>query len=201
MVEVYLSPSVQEWNLGYGDYGTEEQRMNLVTDVVGYELERLGISYIRNAPEMRLQEVVTESNAANPGIHVAIHSNAANGNARGAEVYAHRFGGDSERLARDIYAQLEAITPVEDLGVKEGYSAFNGQGYYELRRTSAPAVLVEVSFHDNPEDARFIIENTVEIGIAIARGIAEYLDVPWTPDSPEDLEALKQLYDNRYFTE
>ena len=51
------------------------------------------------------------------------------------------------------------MTPVEDLGVKEGYSMFNGQGMYELRRTVAPAALVEVSFHDNPEDARFIVDN------------------------------------------
>lgn len=27
---VYLSPSIQEGNIGYGDYGTEEERMNEV---------------------------------------------------------------------------------------------------------------------------------------------------------------------------
>jgi len=35
-VSVYLSPSVQQWNVGWGNYGTEEYRMNLVADVVEY---------------------------------------------------------------------------------------------------------------------------------------------------------------------
>ena len=59
----------------------------------------------------------------------------------------------------DIFEFLEPLTPTSDLGVKEGYSTFNGQGMYELRRTVAPAVLAEVGFHDNPDDAQFIIDN------------------------------------------
>lgn len=179
MVDVYLSPSVQEWNIGVGDYGTEEERMNQLADIVQAELERNGLTVARNSPEMTLREVVEDSNAANPRIHVALHSNAYNGNARGAEVYAHRFGGNAEALARDIYGYLEDVTPVEDLGVKEGYSMFNGQGMYELRRTVAPAALAEVSFHDNPEDARFIVDNMEEIGQAIARGILDYFGMPY----------------------
>ena len=179
MADVYLSPSVQEWNVGVGDYGTEEQRMNELADIVQAELERNGLNVVRNRPEMTLQQVVADSNAVSPRIHVALHSNAYNGNARGAEVYAHRFGGNAENLARDIYASLSAVTPVEDLGVKEGYKMFNGQGMYELRRTTAPAALVEVSFHDNPEDARFIIDNMETIGQAIARGILNYFGMQY----------------------
>lgn len=63
MVDVYLSPSLQEWNVGVGNYGTEEQRMNLLADVVQYELERHGLDVARNRPEMSLAEVVRESNA------------------------------------------------------------------------------------------------------------------------------------------
>ena len=106
MAVVYLSPSVQSWNVGYGNYGTEEQRMNLIADVVQYDLERHGVQVVRNNPEQSLREIVAESNAVGPDAHVAIHSNASNGNARGAEIYVHRFGGASERLARDIYQYL-----------------------------------------------------------------------------------------------
>ena len=31
---VYLSPSVQENNIGIGNYGTEEKRMNEIADIV-----------------------------------------------------------------------------------------------------------------------------------------------------------------------
>lgn len=76
MAVVYLSPSVQSWNVGYGNYGTEEQRMNLIADVVQYDLERHGVQIVRNNPEQSLREIVAESNAVGPDIHVAIHSNA-----------------------------------------------------------------------------------------------------------------------------
>ena len=197
-VDVYLSPSLQEWNVGYGNYGTEEERMNQIADVVDYELKRFGLNVVRNSPSQPLQEVGAESNAVNPKVHVAIHSNAsANGTARGPEVYTHRFGGDGERLARDIYTNLEEISPVDGFGVKEGYTAVDGKGYYELRRTRAPAVLIEVAFHDNPQDAQFIMDNIYEIGVAIAKGILEYFGIPYREDTPENINYLKNKYNGK----
>lgn len=197
-VDVYLSPSTQQGNIGYGNYGTEEERMNQIADVVQYELERNGLTVARNSPDQTLQEVVAESNALNPKIHVAIHSNAsATGQARGAEIYVHRYGGEAERLAQDIFQFLSALTPTDDFGVKEGYTAFSGQGYYELRRTRAPAVLIEVAFHDNPEDAEFIMNNIYEIGVAIAKGILEYFGRPYTPDTPENIAYLINKYNGK----
>ncbi len=195
MVDVYLSPSLQEWNVGYGNYGTEEQRMNQIADIVEYELLRHGLTVARNRPDMTLAQAVAESNSLNPRVHVSLHSNAsAAGQARGAEIYTHRFGGEGERLARDIYQYLSALTPTEDLGVKEGYQTFNGQGMYELRRTVAPAILAEVAFHDNPADAQFIIDNIYELGREISKGILQYFGIPYTPDTPEDSAMLQYQY-------
>ena len=170
MASVYISPSLQDWNVGYGMYGTEEQRMNQVADIVQYELGRHGITTWRN------------SNAS------------ANGEARGAEIYVHRFGGEAERLARDIYGYVSDLTPTEDLGVKEGYTTFNGQGMYELRRTASPAALLEVAFHDNPEDAQFIIDNIYELGRGVARGILDYFDIDYIEDTPENMAMLMYQY-------
>jgi len=198
-VDVYLSPSLQEFNVGVGNYGTEEQRMNLVAEVVEYELQRHGLSTARNDPGMTLAQAVQDSNAIRPRVHVAIHSNAANGLARGAEIYAHRFGGAGEQLARDIYDYLSPLTPTEDLGVKEGYLTFGGQGMYELRRTVAPAVLIEVAFHDNPDDAQFIIDNTYEIGRAISQGILQNFGITYIPDTPENVALMQNRYDGVLF--
>ena len=76
MRSVYLSPSLQEWNIGVGDFGTEEQRMNEIADIVERELKNKGYIVYRNRPEQTLKQVVEESNNLNPNIHVAIHSNA-----------------------------------------------------------------------------------------------------------------------------
>lgn len=196
MVDVYLSPSTQEFNVGYGNYGTEEQRMNQIADVVQYELERHGVSVARNSPEQTLREVVAQSNEINPKLHVAIHSNANDGLSRGAEVYTHRLGGTGEVLADNLYEQIELISPTEGLGVKASAPLFGGQGLYELRYTRAPAALAEVAFHDNPEDAQFIISNIYQIGNAVAKGILETLGIPYQQDSAENVTYLKSRYNN-----
>ena len=55
MPEVYLSPSPRHFNRGYGTYGTEEERMNLIADVVELELVRNGLQTERNNPSYDLQ--------------------------------------------------------------------------------------------------------------------------------------------------
>ena len=196
MVDVYLSPSTQEFNIGYGSYGTEENRMNQVADVVQYELERHGVSVERNSPSMSLREAVEQSNAVNPRLHVALHSNAGDGLSRGAEVYTHRFGGTGEELADNLYEELQMISPTEGLGVKESAPLFGGQGFYEMRYTRAPAALVEVAFHDNPADAQYIISNIYQIGSALAKGILDTVEIPYQQDTAENVTFLKNKYNN-----
>lgn len=186
---VYLSPSMQENNIGVGNYGTEEERMNQVCDVVQKHLLRHGITIFRNRPEMSLKQIVADSNYKNPTIHFAIHSNAFNGKIRGCEIYCHRFGGEGERLARLVYAELEPMTLSKDRGIKEGKNHFGiGKPLYELAKTTAPAALVEIAFHDQPDDAKWIIENIEPIGVAIAKGILNYFNVDWI-DEKSELEA------------
>lgn len=145
---------------------------------------------------MTLRQVVTDSNRKEPTIHFAIHSNAANGIARGCEVFCHRYGGEGERLARLVCAELEPLTPTKDRGVKEGDNHFGeGKPLYELAYTHAPAALVEVAFHDNPEDAKWIIANIEPIGIALVKGILRYFGVPDEKDNKELIEAVDVLVD------
>ena len=39
---IYLSPSAQEYNIGYGDFGSEEYRMNRIADIVEKMLKEQG---------------------------------------------------------------------------------------------------------------------------------------------------------------
>lgn len=199
MADVYLSPSPAHFNIGYGNYGTEERRMNLIADVVEYELTRHGVSTARNDPDMSLTEVVADANAKNPKIYVAIQSQAANTLTRGAQVYYYKPGGNGERLASDIFDYLSMITPTEDIGLSEGAAVYGGLGFYELRKTRMPAVIVIPGFHDNPLDADFIIDNTYEIGVAIAKGILDYLGIPYNQDTQENIQRLKAEYNGVIF--
>ena len=180
---IYLSPSTQENNIGVGAFGNEEQRMNEVCDVLQKQLLRHGITVFRNKPEMTLNQVVTDSNRKNPGIHLAVHSNAHQGKSRGCEVYCHRFDSEGEHLARLMYERLEPLTPSLDRGVKEAHSHFGvGRPLYELAYTRAPAALVEIAFHDNPDDAAWILANIESIGIALTKGVIEYFGVQYVQE-------------------
>lgn len=174
MTKVYVSPSLQEHNIGAGDYGTEEYRMNQIADVVVPLLQYNNFTVYRNKPEMSLSQVVSESNSKHVDIHVAIHSNAGGG--RGAEVYYTSNNG--KILASDLYKYIEPLTPTSDRGVKHTDSL------YELNETVAVAALIEVAFHDNRDDANFIINNIDAIGEAIAKGVCDYFNVQFKKPEP-----------------
>lgn len=176
---VYLSPSMQENNIGAGNYGTEEKRMNQVADVVEKVLIDYGVKVYRNKPEWTLQQAVKDSNSKKPDLHFAIHSNAGGG--RGGEVFAYSPGGEGEKAARAIYSELEPLTPTSDRGVK-----FNPK-LYELNSTNVPAALVEIAFHDNADDAKWIIDNIEGIGIALAKGVLRYFGIKYK-ESPNPVE-------------
>lgn len=169
---IYLSPSLQEWNVGVGKYGTEEERMNQIADVVERELKAKGYDVRRNNPENTLGETVRESNQIGPDIHVALHSNASGPGSKGVgpEIYANRPKTSGDKLANLIYKEVEKIYPNPDNGRGVIYT----KSLYEVTKTLAPAVLLEVAFHDNEEDAKWIINNIESIGKAVARGIDNY---------------------------
>ena len=166
---IYLSPSTQDKNIGVGNYGSEEKRMNQVADVVEKVLIEHGIKVYRNRPDWDLKEVVKDSNLRKPSLHFAIHSNAGGG--RGAEIFAYSSQSEGAKAAKIIYDEFEKITNIKGRGIK-----FNSK-FYELNSTNAPAILIEVAFHDNLEDANWIINNIEKIGLSLAKGVLKYFDV------------------------
>ncbi len=168
-MKIYLSPSTQEKNVGAGKYGTEEKRMNEIADAMEPDLLRHGFHIKRNRPDMTLMEVVQDSNNWKPDIHVAIHSNTGGG--KGTEVLY--YSDEGYKLAKCIYDELAALTPWRDRGIKKRLDL------YELEYTIAPACIVEIAFHDDPEQSEWIIDHKDDIGRAINKGICKYAGVLW----------------------
>ena len=169
---IFLSPSTQHANVGYGDFGTEEYRMNRITDIIEPLLKAKGYTVYRNNLDETLGAAVRKSNEIRPDIHVSIHSNASGAgySARGPEVFANRPNTAGDRLAHFIYDEILKIYPDPSKGRGVLYTST----LYEIIRTNAPAVLIEIAFHDNPEDAAWIMNNENEIAQAIVRGIDNY---------------------------
>ena len=169
---IFLSPSAQEYNIGYGDYCSEEYRMNRIADIVEKMLRDQGYTVYRNNPNEKLSDAVRRSNEVNPDIHVALHSNASGEgfSAQGPEIFANRPNTPGDRLANLIYNEIMQIYP----DPTKGRGVLHTSSLYEIIRTNAPAVLLEVAFHDNPEDAQWIINNEEQIAQAIVSGINSY---------------------------
>lgn len=184
MPTLYLSPSTQEFNPTVVG-NSEEYYMNLIADAMEPYLTASGIQFTRNTPEMTAATSIRASNAGNYDLHLAIHSNAApeylSGQLRGADAYYYPGSTNSKRFADYIVENLKAIYPDPD-----NVEALPTTSIGEVARTAAPAVLVEVAYHDNYEDAVWIRDNIDAIAAALARAVDQYFNVPFvTPQTTQ----------------
>ena len=88
------------------------------------------------------------------------------GGGTGPEVWYYSTSNNGKRLAQNILAEIEDVS-----GCPKSRGVKGSTDYAELKQTSAPAVIVEVAFHDNASDVNWIIGHMNEIGQAIANGI------------------------------
>ena len=175
MARIYLSPSTQEYNEYVNNLGTEEQNMNRLADALVPYLDRLGIDYTRNTPQMTAPTSIQQANSTGPyDFYLALHSNAAPeqfaGMLRGTDVYYNPANPESKRAADLIADEFRKIYPEPQL-VDVRPTDFLG----EVLRPNYPAVLVEVAYHDNPDDAAWILNNFDAIARALANATQEFI--------------------------
>ena len=176
---IYLSPSTQEFN-PYAGGGNEEQYMNLIADAMEPYLASSGIRFVRNTPEMTAATSIAASNSGNYDLHLALHSNASSsGNARGIEAYYYPTSADGRRFAEIAARNLQLIYPVPN-GTRIVPTTTLG----EVRRTNAPGVLLEIGYHDNPQDAEWIRSNVNNIAENLVLSLTEYFGIPFNYPQP-----------------
>ena len=108
---------------------------------------------------------VAIANSYRNAIFICIHFNSATRvGANGIETYY--FRRDSATLASNIHKNVIAGAPSENRGIRR-------RGYYVLRKTAIPGVLVECGFLTNPTEARLALTADYRDKLAdeISRGI------------------------------
>lgn len=178
---IYLSPSTQEFN-PYSGGGNEEQYMNLIADAMEPYLAASGIQYVRNTPDMTAATSIATSNSGNYDLHFALHSNATgsgDGSRRGSEVYYYPSSERGKRFADIVAENLQMIYPLPS-SVRTVPTTSLG----EVRRVNAPGVLVEIAYHDNPEDAQWIRDNVQAIAANLVLSLTEYFGIPFNTPQP-----------------
>ena len=182
MPEIYLSPSLQEYN-PYLSGGSEEYYMNLIADAMEPYLEATGIAFVRNDPSQTLGQVIEESNSGDFDIHLALHSNAAPeslaGQLRGPQIYFSPVSSRGNALAEIITDRFRDIYPEQELVQKIPTTTLR-----EITRTTTPAVLVEVAYHDEPQDEAWIRDNIDTIARSLVQSLADYFGMEFKePDA------------------
>lgn len=174
---VYLSPSNQYLNYGVKSAGftNEMKEMNKIADVVERKLKENGVRVIRNHPSGNINTWLSESNNIKSDLHLAIHSNASKTNARGIEIYVDKPSSKSLSIATHIYQNLYQIYPGKHLkntnrGIKYAVGSL-GEVNDSFIKCGA---LIEIAYHDNYEDALWMVENREIIGNNIASSILSY---------------------------
>ena len=115
---------------------------------------------------------VNDANRWGADYFISLHTNASEQSAAtGVEGYAYAQGTRGFALGEDILTNLSDTTGLRNRGMKARPSL------YVLRKTSMPAVLVELGFITNPRDAALMLNSPELFAEGIYRGILEYTGV------------------------
>jgi len=170
-------------NAGAEGFGFREQDINYAVGTRLGELleqdDRFEVRLSRNSPTDSLgtsnaTSLAARVNAANSwpaDYFISIHANASTNPAQnGTEVYVYRTPSTAADLAEDV---LEGI--VERMGTRDNGVRVNS-ALYVLRRTTMPAILVELGYITNAEDVKKMTEDPWGFAQGIYNGLLEYFD-------------------------
>lgn len=164
-VKVYLNPSVQTWNSYANNLGTEAEHMNNIANYMVKELANYDFIDLKtNSNYLPLSQSVKESNTFNADIHFALHSNAGGG--KGLEILTI----NSKKFSNTMYEGFFELGNFKRRGIKDGSSI------YEIKNSKAKDVaLIELLFHDNVDEAKFIVNNEKRIAKNLTNSLVNYV--------------------------
>ena len=182
--KIFLSPSNQYGNTyAYGNTN-EGVQCGKIAQTAEKALKRCGFE-VKTMQNETMQVRCAESNKWGADLHIPIHTNAFDGKTAGTRTMVYKLSGEAYEAAKAIHNQLAPITP----GRSENITAW--PQLCELNTPKAPSVYLEVDFHDVPNVAKWLIENTEAIGEAICKGVCDYYGVKYiTPGSEPETPAV-----------
>lgn len=171
------------------DYNTGAEGNGYFEQDITYEIGRRLFEYFEENPEFTprlsrptpetmlgtsnsssLTARVREANLWGADVFLSLHTNASvNPAANGSEALIYSTENEvAYGLAEDILTELTQVTGLRNRGVIER------PGLYVLRRTRMPAVLVEMGFITNPEEAELMANSPDLFALGIYRGVIDY---------------------------
>ena len=120
-----------------------------------------------NSTSLRLR--VDDANAWGADYFISLHTNASsNPSATGSEAFAFSRPSPAFSLGEDLLVGLANATGLRNRGMQVRTNL------YVLRKTTMPAVLVELGFITDPDDARLMVERPDLFAEGLYNGILAY---------------------------
>jgi len=184
MPRIYLSPSTQDWNPYITGSGSEEYNMNLLADALEPYLLSNGVRWVRNTPDMTAASSIRQANSLGGfDFYLALHSNASGagseGRNRGIIAFYYPSSALGQQAAELFAARLREVYPLPELVRTQSTTTLG-----EVRQPRYPANLIEIGYHDNYEDARWIETSRGPIAGALARGLTDFFGLPFIEPEP-----------------
>lgn len=159
--------------------------MNRIADAMEPYLRANTIRFTRNTPEMTAASSIAQAARGSYDFYLALHSNASGdgsseGRQRGIIAFYYPTSTNGRRAADIFVTNLKEIYPLPQLVTARATTALG-----EVRQPKMPSVLLEIGYHDNTADARWIEENVQPIAENLSRSMTEYFALPFIyPTTP-----------------
>lgn len=170
-VKLYISQANQGHNAGPGGY-TEKAGMDAISrSLAAIFAKDTRFAVKRNVAGGRIDTAAANCNEANAwgaDYYVALHSNAGGMGARGTIAFYHSGSPKGKKLADALYHAIAPLSPgTSDHGVT------TMDGFIEIHRPHAPAVLIELEAHDWATGTRWLTTQRTAIAKALYGGICK----------------------------
>lgn len=193
MKKVYFSPSDQTRNTYAAGNTNEAEQCRKIALACVKAAKRCGFEALTDAEaggDYAMEHRIEQSNEWGADVHIPIHTNAFNGNVAGTRMFCFSIPGDGYNICKAIMETLAPITP-------GGSDSITEKHWDEVVLANAPTAYIEVGFHDNPTEARWIADHTEDIAEAIVKGLCNYYGVQYAAPSaqkPTDPVSSGTLY-------
>ncbi len=183
MIKIFIDQghNPQNPNAGAEANGVREQDVTYEVGILLADLLRANPNFevrlSRNSPTEQLgtsnaSSLAARVNAANSWgaqYFISLHCNASeNTNASGSEAYVYSTSSPAYALGEQILVGLNNATGLPNRGVRVN------TGLFVLRRTTMPAVLVEMGYLTNAGDAQLLSQNPGLFAEGIYNGILAF---------------------------
>lgn len=186
-MKIYISPSDQTENPYAWGNTNEGEQCNRIAKALEEAFLRVGGCQVKRNTTYSISNAIRESNAWGADYHICIHTNAFNGSVAGTRLFCWDSTGDGYQACKAVMGTLAPITP----GTSDNITP--RPGLNEVGGTVATTVYIEVGFHDNPTEAKWIVEHTTEIAEAICHGLCNHLGIQYKP-AEQQQEPQNVLY-------